>query len=271
MCLLTIAVNADPEWPLLLVANRDEFHARPTAPVAPWPDLPILGGRDLQAGGSWMALGNNNRFALVTNHRDARRQPPEGAPSRGTLVTEFILSQQSAQDFCQSLTAARAGFNLLLADGKGLWHYSNVNGLCQPVMPGIHALSNALLDTPWPKALRARAALARAIDNRELSETQLLRLLHDEHRPSDEALPDTGIRLERERLLSSCFIRSSDYGTRASTLLLQHRSGRMLFLEEGYDRDGRALSLRRYSLDRPLLVPVDWEGVAGSAAPGRDA
>jgi len=110
VCLLTIAVNADPEWPLLLVANRDEFHARPTAPVAPWPDLPILGGRDLQAGGSWMALGNNNRFALVTNHRDARRQPPEGAPSRGTLVTEFILSQQSTQDFCQSLTAARAGF-----------------------------------------------------------------------------------------------------------------------------------------------------------------
>jgi uncharacterized protein with NRDE domain len=269
VCLLSIAINGDPQWPLLLVANRDEFHARPTAPLAPWPDQPILGGRDLQAGGSWMALGDNNRFALVTNYRDARRPPPADAPSRGTLVTEFIRSGQSAQAFCQSLVTPRAGFNLLLADGHGIWHYSNISGLCQPVGPGVHGLSNALLDTPWPKVVRARTALTRAIRTRALNEIDLLHLLHDEQRPEDAALPDTGVGLERERLLAPCFIRSPEYGTRASTLLLQHRSGRLLFLEEGYDRDGRAISRRRYSLDRPLLVPADPGGGAGSTAPGR--
>lgn len=271
MCLLSIAVNANPEWPLVLVANRDEFHARPTAPLMPWRDLPILGGRDLKAGGSWMALGQNNRFALVTNYRDARRPTPHNAPSRGTLVTEFIQSGLGAEAFCHTLTAQRAGFNLLLADGSGLWHYSNISGRCVPIHDGVHALSNALLDTPWPKTLRARDALAHALKHGVRSETALLHLLHDEQRPDDSALPATGIPLERERLLSSCFIRSADYGTRASSLLLQHRSGRLLLMEEGYDCNGNAISLRRYRLDRPLLVPVDWATEGGSTAPDPSA
>lgn len=270
MCLLSIAVNQDPEWPLILVANRDEFHARPSAPLAPWPDQPILGGRDLTAGGSWMALGNNNRFALVTNYRNARQSPPPDAPSRGELVTSFINSSLSAPAFCRQLDTPRAGFNLLLMDGVGLWHYSNIDARCRPIGSGVHALSNALLNTPWPKTLRARHALGQALAERELTPHRLLQLLHDEHRPADHALPDTGITLSRERLLSACFIRSADYGTRASSLLLQHRSGRLLFMEEGYDPDGKAVSLRRYSLDRPRLIPADWAGAASSAdqAPG---
>lgn len=257
MCLLSFAVNADPEWPLILVTNRDEFHARPTRALSVWPDQPILGGRDLQAGGSWMALGDNNRFALVTNHRDTRRSVPEDTPSRGSLVTEFIHSALPAIDFCHSLTAARAGFNLLLADGQGLWHYSNISGHCQLITSGVHALSNALLDTPWPKTLRARSALTRAIQTGALMPDRLLHLLHDEYRPDDDELPDTGLPLERERLLSSCFIRSPNYGTRASSLLLQHRSGRLLLLEESYDSLGTVINRRRYSLDRSLLVPAD--------------
>jgi len=271
VCLLSIAVNANPEWPLVLVANRDEFHARATAPLAPWHDLPILGGRDLKAGGSWMALGENNRFALVTNYRDARRPIPPNAPSRGSLVTEFITSGLSAEAFCDTLTTQRAGFNLLLADGKGLWHYSNINGRCEPIRNGVHALSNALLNTPWPKTSLARNALAHAVQNPPFSETGLLHLLHDEHRPDDADLPDTGIALERERLLSSCFIRSADYGTRASSLLLQHRSGRLLLMEESYDSNGIAVSLRRYRLNRPLLVPADQATEAGSIAPTPNA
>lgn len=271
MCLLSIAVNADPEWPLILVANRDEFHARPTAPLMPWPDQPVLGGRDLQAGGSWMALGDNNRFALVTNYRDARSTPPPDAPSRGSLVTEFIHSPLSAIEFCHRLSTPMAGFNLLLADGSGLWYYNNVSGHCQPVSRGIHALSNAFLDTPWPKTLRARQALANAVRNRIYEEKYLLRLLHDEWRPDDQALPDTGLSLARERLLSSCFIRSPDYGTRASSLLLQHRSGRLLLLEESYSPEGKPVNWRRYHLHRPPLIPFDPAGGAGSADPDPDA
>jgi uncharacterized protein with NRDE domain len=271
VCLLSIAVNQDPEWPLILVANRDEFHARPSAPLAPWPDQPILGGRDLTAGGSWMALGNNNRFALVTNYRNARQSPPPDAPSRGELVTSFINSSLAAPAFCRQLDTPRAGFNLLLMDGAGLWHYSNIDARCRPIGSGVHALSNALLNTPWPKTLRARHALGQALAERELTPHRLLQLLHDEHRPADHALPDTGITLSRERLLSACFIRSADYGTRASSLLLQHRSGRLLFMEEGYDPDGKAVSLRRYSLDRPRLIPADWAGAASSADQAPDA
>lgn len=271
MCLLSVAVNADPEWPLILVANRDEFHARPTAPLMPWPDQPILGGRDLRAGGSWMALGDNNRFALVTNHRDARRTPPPRAPSRGNLVTEFIHSNLSAAEFCHRLTAPRAGFNLLLADGEGLWHYNNVSTHCQLVGPGIHTLSNAFLDTPWPKARRAHLALENAIRNHRLEEDYLLRLLHDEWRPDDRDLPDTGLPLEQERLLSACFIRSPDYGTRASSLLMQHRSGLLLLIEESYNPAGEAVSRRRYQLHRPPLIPADPADGGGSAAPAPGA
>jgi len=271
MCLLSVAVHADPEWPLILVANRDEFHARPTAPLMPWPDQPILGGRDLQAGGSWMALGNNNRFALVTNYRDLRRPPPPEAPSRGSLVTEFIHSPLSAVQFCHRLTTPRAGFNLLLADGKGLWHYNNVSAHCQRVGPGIHTLGNAFLDTPWPKARRAHLALESAIRDRCFEEDYLLRLLHDEWRPDDQDLPDTGLPLAQERLLSACFIRSPDYGTRASSLLMQHCSGRLLLMEESYNPAGEAVSRRRYQLYRPPLIPADPAAEDASAAPAPDA
>ena len=271
MCLLSVAVNADPEWPLILVANRDEFHARPTAPLMPWPDQPVLGGRDLQAGGSWMALGDNNRFALVTNYRDVRRPSPPEAPSRGGLVTEFIHSPLSAVHFCHRLTTPRAGFNLLLADGKGLWHYNNVSGHCQPVSRGIHTLGNAFLDTPWPKAQRAHQVLDTAIRNRMFREEHLLRLLHDEWRPDDRELPDTGLSIERERLLSSCFIRSPDYGTRASSLLMQHRSGRLVFLEESYGPKGQPVNWRRYHLHRPPLIPFDQGAGAESTVPAPGA
>lgn len=253
MCLAVLALNAHPDWPLILVANRDEFHARPTQPLSVWPDLPILGGRDLQAGGSWMGLGDNNRFALVTNHRDLRRPVPEQARSRGHLVNDFLLTSMPAPEYCARLDTAYAGFNLLLRDDRGWYHYSNITGVCRPLHQGIFGLSNALLDTPWPKTLKARAGLQQALVCNRLDSDDLLHLLHDRSRPGDAQLPDTGIPLARERLLSSCFIVSEDYGTRASTLMMQHRSGRLLLLEESYDARARSLGRRRFLLDRPLL------------------
>ena len=255
MCLATLALNAHPDWPLILVGNRDEFHARPAAPMSHWFDQPILGGRDLEAGGSWMGLGDNNRFALVTNHRDLRRAKPDNARSRGNLVTDFIHSPLDARHFCAALEAdSYAGFNLLLRDHTGWYHYSNISRRCQPLNQGLYGLSNALLDTPWPKTLLARTRLQQQLAQGLPQPEQLLRLLHDRSRPEDQRLPDTGLSLERERLLSSCFIVSADYGTRASSLILQHRSGRLLLLEESYNPDASISGRRRYRLNRPLLT-----------------
>ncbi len=257
MCLAVFALNAHPDWPLILVANRDEFHQRPTRPLSVWPELPILGGRDLRAGGSWMGLGDNNRFALVTNHRNLRRPLPEQARSRGQLVNDFLRSTTPATAFCAELDANHyAGFNLLLRDAQGWYHYSNVSDRCRPLQQGVFGLSNALLDTPWPKTLMARARLQQALAQNRLDPEHLLHLLHERSRPSDAQLPDTGLPLAREQLLSSCFIVSEDYGTRASTLMMQHRSGRLLLLEESYDARAQAQGRRRFLLDRPLLVPA---------------
>ncbi len=261
MCLAVFALNAHPDWPLILVANRDEFHQRPTRPMSIWPDLPILGGRDLRAGGSWMGLGDNHRFALVTNHRDLRRPAPEETQSRGHLVNDFLNSSTPASAFCAELDAARfAGFNLLLRDEHGWYHYSNITGRCQALRQGLFGLSNALLDTPWPKTLRARARLQQALAQNRMNPENLLPLLHERKRPGDHRLPDTGLPLARERLLSSCFIVSEEYGTRASTLMMQHRSGRLLLLEESYDARALPTGRRRFLLDRPLLVPTYPEG-----------
>lgn len=259
MCLATFALNAHPDWPLILVGNRDEFHARPTAALSVWPDQPLLGGRDLEAGGSWMALGDNNRFVLVTNHRNLRLPKPENARSRGNLVADFINSSLAAPDFCNQLEARDyAGFNLLLRDTTGWYHYSNISQRCQRLGAGVFGLSNALLDTPWPKTLRARARLQQQLAQGLPQPETLLHLLHENSRPKDAYLPDTGLSLERERLLSSCFIQSADYGTRASSLLLQHRSGRLLFVEESYTADASVSGRRRYQLQRPLLVEADY-------------
>lgn len=261
MCLTAFALDAHPDWPLILIANRDEFHARPTSPMSVWPDQPILGGRDLRAGGSWMALGDNNRFALITNHRNLHQPTPEAVRSRGALVTDFIQASQPAPVFCDVLNdRAHAGFNLLLRDDSGWYHYSNITHRCSPLGRGVYGLSNALLDTPWPKTLLARARLQQQLSSGDLSPERLLRLLHDDSQPADTLLPDTGLTLGRERLLSSCFIVSDDYGTRASTLMLQHSSGRLLLLEESYDATARTTGLRRFALDRPSLVQAGSTG-----------
>lgn len=202
-----------------------------------------------------MGLGDNNRFALVTNHRNLRLTKPDNARSRGNLVTDFIHSPLDARHFCAALKAdTYAGFNLLLRDHTGWYHYSNITRYCRRLEQGLYGLSNALLDTPWHKTLHARASLQQQLAQGLPQPEQLLRLLHDRSRPEDYRLPDTGLPLERERLLSSCFIVSDDYGTRASSLLLQHRSGHLLLLEESYRPDASISDQRRYHLNRPLLV-----------------
>jgi len=242
MCLALIAYRAHPRYPLVLAANRDEFHARPAQALHWWKDgVRMLAGRDLQAGGGWLGLDRAGRIALVTNYRDPSLPRPEGT-SRGLLIGEFLGGAESASEFADA-TASRAGqfsgFNLLAMDHEGL---SYVTSHPQPearmLLPGIYGLSNKQLDTPWPKLLRARERFERELAGDYPQPEALMRMLSDRSIASDKELPDTGIGLEWERLLSSAFIVSDGYGTRCSTVVLIGSDGHVTVEERSHAPDG---------------------------------
>lgn len=222
MCLILVAWQAHPDYPLVVAANRDEFFARPTAPAAFWPEQPgLLAGRDLEAGGTWLGITKNGRFAALTNFRDPARQR-SNAPSRGQLVAGFLASDAAIDAWLDGLSPADYnGFNLLLGDATGdgrLVAFSNITMERHELAPGVYGLSNALLDTPWPKVGSGKTALAAALAALP-DESPLSRLLKDDTIHPDTALPATGVPLEWERLLSAAFIRGSGYGTRCSTIV----------------------------------------------------
>lgn len=219
MCLILVAWRAHHEFPFVVAANRDEYYQRPTASAGFWSDAPqVLAGRDLEAGGTWMGITRNGRFAALTNFRDPARHKPD-APSRGHLVADFLTGTQPIDAYLDGLAGASYnGFNLLLGDGERLVAFSNVSNERHELAPGIHGLSNALLDTPWPKVGAGKTALEAAIAALP-GETALWKLLRDDTTHPDSVLPATGVPLEWERLLSAAFVISPDYGTRSSTLL----------------------------------------------------
>jgi uncharacterized protein with NRDE domain len=242
MCLIAIAYRAHPRYELLLAANRDEFHRRPTAAAAPWEDAPeVVGGRDLVGGGAWLALSARRRLAAVTNVR-RMEAPDPSAPSRGQLVADFVRADLSAEETAgqlMPLAERYAGFNLLLWDGEALVYLSNRPAPSwQRLRPGVHAVSNAQLDTPWPKLQRLRKALGDQLSAGPDPET-LLAALADERPPPDAELPDTGVGLDVERRLAPPFIRGADYGTRASSLLwVPSDGGDMHFIERRFGPNG---------------------------------
>ncbi|MCF8198821.1 MAG: NRDE family protein [Sulfuritalea sp.] len=234
MCLILLAWQVHPDYPLVVAANRDEFFARPTAPAAFWTDTPqLLAGRDLEAGGTWMGFSRSGRFAALTNYRDPS-QNRSGAPSRGGLVAEFLTGKERPQDYLQRIEAsgkACNGYNLLVGDGESLWWSSNMGDGARQLEPGVYGVSNHLLDTPWPKVGAGKTALAQALDG--LPDDQaLFELLQDDGIHPDEHLPQTGISLDWERLLSSAFVKSPDYGTRSSTVLCVGNDGWAAFDEQ---------------------------------------
>jgi uncharacterized protein with NRDE domain len=223
MCLAVLALHTVPGLPVLIAANRDEYHARPTTPAAPWQDdRHIIAGRDLKSGGTWMGMNLNGRFALVTNFRDPASVMP-GAPSRGALVDNFLRGDDTPAAYAARVDAAGTaynGFNLIVGDLGGAWYCSNRGAPARELAPGIYALSNHLLDTPWPKLARLKAAFTRVLQTAHQPDIEaLLEALSDRSVAADTELPDTGIGLERERFLSSAFVVSPTYGTRSSSVM----------------------------------------------------
>lgn len=236
MCLIALAYKAHQEFPLIVAANRDEDPQRPAEPAHFWPDAPnLLAGRDLKAGGTWLGITRQGRFAAITNYRDMRLPVPAHAPSRGALVRQALENRFSPEG-----TEAYAGFNLLHGPVGALRYHNNITGEDTALKPGIHGLSNAFLDTPWPKVTQAKQLLQAALHlpQDELT-AALFKLLAIEEKAPPNALPDTGLPVEAERSASSIFITSPVYGTRCSTVLLVSTHGGVFFEEITYPGKGR--------------------------------
>ena len=240
MCLIVFAWRPGHAQPLIVAANRDEFYARPSLPLAQWPDAPqVYAGRDQEAGGTWLGIGADGRFAALTNIRNP--QLIQGGPSRGELVAQYLLGRHDPEVFLDALSmraTAYNGFNLLVGDAHRLAYFSNRGAAPRALPAGIYGLSNHLLDTPWPKLAAARVAFGAALGH--LPEpTPFFDLLADDEIVPDKHLPETGVPLAWERILSAIFVRAPHfgYGTRASTLILRHRSGSVNFIEHSFGPD----------------------------------
>ena len=239
MCLAVIALDAHPRYALVVAANRDEYHARPAAPAAWW-DEGWLAGRDLKANGTWFGVTRAARWAFVTNVREPARFDPQ-APSRGALVPAMLADPSRPDASVARIVTdatARNGFNLVAGVAADAAWGSN-RGAAEARLPrGIHGVSNAALDTPWPKVTRTKEALGRWCDAAESDLVPLFALLADTTVAADAELPSTGVTLERERLLSAPFIVSPTYGTRCSTVLTIDRDGAAHFVERTFSADG---------------------------------
>ena len=240
MCLIVCAWRASAAFPLVVAANRDEFYQRPTAPLAVWEGaVGMAAGRDLQAGGTWLGYTGDGRFAAVTNYRsggghDARPK------SRGWLVSGFLEGQHLPQNYGAGVAenaASYGPFNLLLADRSDLVYVAGVTGEQRRLPPGVYGLSNHLLDTPWPKLNKSTESIASALERLSAPE-DLLEPLLDRDQAPESHLPKTGVSLEWERMLSSIFIRSAEYGTRSSTVLMCSADGAATMLEVRFGPEG---------------------------------
>jgi len=238
MCLIFFALKQHPEYKLILAGNRDEFYNRQTARADFWTDHPhVLGGRDLEAMGTWLGITRRGRLSMLTNYRDPANIRP-GTPSRGHLVSDFLTGDDAPETYMEQVSnngGKYNGFNLISGTADELFYFSNYGNGVQKLSKGLWGLSNHLLDTPWPKVQRGKENFAKLIREEKLSPETLFDLLYDEERASDELLPSTGIPLDRERALSSMFIKTADYGSRCSTVILITKSGDVIFSERVYD------------------------------------
>jgi uncharacterized protein with NRDE domain len=243
MCLLVLAWQTHPRYSLVVAANRDEYHERPAAPLARWPDAPLLAGRDLRAHGTWLGLDRRRRFAVVTNFRELQR-PRAAAPSRGALIPQYLTGAAGPLGFLTQLereAAGYAGFNQLLADGAALAYGSNrATPFARTLAPGVYGLSNELLDTPWPKLQRVRAGFEDWLRAGSAAPAALFALLNDRRQAGSDAQAahTGGLPREWQQVLSAPFVLHPVYGTRCSTVLLLEPAGALYIAERRFDAAG---------------------------------
>ena len=241
MCLVVFAWKAHPEYKLIVAANRDEFHGRPSQDAHWWPDLPnVLGGRDLQAGGTWLATSRSGRFATVTNYRE-QQTARSGARSRGEIVTNFVTGESDAGSYVSSFAGEHyAGVSLLVADDDNIAYTSNRSDDAVTLDAGVYGLSNASLDTPWAKLVRTKATLTALIESNKVNATELLRLLADQTPAAISEVDNSELPFKLARSLTAPFIVSDSYGTRCSTTLMISYDGKTEFCERRFDARGVA-------------------------------
>lgn len=242
MCLILLSYDTHPQYRMVLAANRDEYYNRPTAPLAFHEDSPdILGGRDLKHHGMWLGITRSGRISAITNYRDSGLSI-SGAPSRGFLVRDFLTGKKSPIDYLKhlkSLGNRYNGFNLLVGDGSDLYYYSNRGNDIQKLKPGIYGISNHLIDTPWPKITKGKSDLEKLLNDKgKINPEDIFHILRDGSCPPDRMLPDTGVGLDWERILSPLFITSEFYGTRSSSIIFIERGGEVTFMERTFIPDG---------------------------------
>jgi len=259
MCLILFAYKANAQWPLILASNRDEAFNRPTHTAQFWMNAPdILAGQDLDKGGTWLGMRKDGRIAAVTNFRQGLSL--QDAPkSRGRLVDRYLQTQTPARAYLESVQLEKdlyAGFCCLLGDLNSLFFYSNRGGDIERVEPGVHGLSNAFLDTPWPKVSKGKEELSSLLGAQaHLSAEALFEMLADQETFDRERLPQTGIDPDRERALSAKFIAMDErYGTRSSTVILVHESGRVQYVERSFAPFGVLVNESKFCFDLNLSV-----------------
>jgi len=235
MCLIVFAKNIHPKYKFIFAANRDEFYSRPSEQAEFWEDhLNLLAGKDLQAGGTWMGITKQGRFAAITNFRDLKNIK-DNATSRGHLTLNFLLGDISPEAYYNKLNTTLFnynGFNLLLGTLDELYYFSNkVDGL-KKIESGIHGISNAIFDTPWPKVNKGKQQLENLLKQEEIHPWEVIDILKNSTPAKDENLPDTGVGLEMERMLSPIFIKSEKYGTRCSSVVMVDQDNNVQFVEK---------------------------------------
>lgn len=258
MCLLVLAWRCHPRYRLVAAANRDEFHARPAAGLAPWNDAPdIIGGRDLQADGAWLAVDRRGRFGSVTNFREFGRRR-RSAPTRGGLIPAFLAGDRAPGEHLQGLETdapGYAGFNLLLADADSLWYASNrADVFARELPPGIYGLSNEFLDTPWPKLVRVRSRFRALLESPSAAGAGaltegLFEILADREPAPPDAVPPGDLSPERARKLSAPFVLDAAFGTRCSTVLTISGAGQLAITERRFDADGTRIAEAEHALN----------------------
>jgi len=255
MCLILFAHKVHPDYPLVLAANRDEAYSRPTQPAAFWRDYQqVYAGRDLEQGGTWLGIARSGRVAAITNYRDGNASK-HSQRSRGELVSNYLRGTQGPSEFANRVKRDGHnfnGFNLLLGDVDELFYVSNRNDGVTAVAPGVHGLSNSLLNTPWPKVSQGRDAMTKLMTAKSQDLIDgLFTILTDRTPATDDILPDTGVGLTRERTLSPAFIATPSYGTRSSTVLLVNNHGQVVFVERSFAGRGKpaASVTGRFSLE----------------------